>query len=379
MPHHQQQQPFSNSRNQNYYQQPKPPFVETAVHPRTPLVDQASLSDSEKHERQRSAHRSRWHRAWAFTNRLWLWELLSLLLASVSLVAIVVTLRAFDTKEVPQWPASINLNTVIAVFAAILKAALMMPIGEAISQLKWLWYRQSKPLKDFEDFDRASRGPWGSLVLLGSLRGRDLATVGALLTLIALAIDPFAQQILHFVPCSVPVVGQALAPWSNNYTDGIGFTRVRIDQKMQGAMYLGLLGSHQKMSSLLEFKCPTGNCTFPETSGTSFRSLGMDNICMDISAQIQNANVTVENLDNTTSVVTTHILPSGLFLNDSSVFIYNSSTTRMIQDVNGTTGRSSGRILSAQIPDSNICRCASRHHARASRLRVQCLPDDQVL
>lgn len=47
-------------------------------------------------------------------------------------------------------------------------------VGAAISQSKWLWYRQSEPrrLQDLELFDQASRGPWGSLELLFRLRAR---------------------------------------------------------------------------------------------------------------------------------------------------------------------------------------------------------------
>jgi len=44
--------------------------------------------------------------------------------------------------------------------------------GASISQSKWLWYRQDEPhpLKDIQLFDDASRGPWGAVVLLFSIR-----------------------------------------------------------------------------------------------------------------------------------------------------------------------------------------------------------------
>jgi hypothetical protein len=37
-----------------------------------------------------------------------------------------------------------------------------MPVGEGISQLKFLWFRRIRTLADLDDFDEASRGPWGS-------------------------------------------------------------------------------------------------------------------------------------------------------------------------------------------------------------------------
>jgi hypothetical protein len=66
----------------------------------------------------------------------------------------------------PQWPSGISLNTVVAVFSAIMKAALIMPVAEGISQLKFLWFRRNRPLADLEDFDNASRGPWGSFCFM---------------------------------------------------------------------------------------------------------------------------------------------------------------------------------------------------------------------
>jgi len=47
-------------------------------------------------------------------------------------------------------------------------------VGVAMSQSKWLWYRQGEPrrLQDLQLFDDATRGPWGSAQLLFSLRAR---------------------------------------------------------------------------------------------------------------------------------------------------------------------------------------------------------------
>jgi len=48
----------------------------------------------------------------------------------------------------------------------------MIPIGAAIGQLKWIWFAQKeRPLADFQTFDEASRGPIGSLKLIGRLKG----------------------------------------------------------------------------------------------------------------------------------------------------------------------------------------------------------------
>jgi hypothetical protein len=81
-------------------------------------------------------------------------------------------LLIYDGQALPQLPLSITLNTFIAFFSTISKAAFMLPIAEAISQCKWNWFRQDRPLSDFETFDEASRGFWGSVTLLFRVRWR---------------------------------------------------------------------------------------------------------------------------------------------------------------------------------------------------------------
>lgn len=39
-----------------------------------------------------------------------------------------------------------------------------------ISQARWSWYRKPRLLSDAERLDAASRGPWGSFVLLCHMR-----------------------------------------------------------------------------------------------------------------------------------------------------------------------------------------------------------------
>lgn len=119
---------------------------------------------------------------------LWVWELLSLLLAAIAFAAIVITLAIYQGRPLPQWPHQISINTLIAIFTAVLKAALLVPVGEGkfarvagnarltqcigITRLKWLWFRQPRKLGDLETFDSASRGPWGSFLLFLALHGR---------------------------------------------------------------------------------------------------------------------------------------------------------------------------------------------------------------
>lgn len=108
----------------------------------------------------------------------WGWEVLAWVTSLISLIAIFGILLGFDHKPLPQWPHSITLNTVIAIFSQISATALSIPLSECVSQLKWLWFtRRNRPLYDFDTFDKASRGPWSSLVLIWKTNARSVSTL----------------------------------------------------------------------------------------------------------------------------------------------------------------------------------------------------------
>lgn len=90
--------------------------------------------------------------------RLWLWEIFSTVVAALAFAAIVITLALRRDRPLPKWPSAITINALLAVFTAIFKACLLMPISECISQLKWLWYQKPRPLGCMEQWDLASRG-----------------------------------------------------------------------------------------------------------------------------------------------------------------------------------------------------------------------------
>jgi hypothetical protein len=265
--------------------------------------------------------------------RPWLWEASSIAAAAFALAAIVITLVIHRDRPLPQWPSEITINALIAVFTAIFKACLMMPIAECMGQLKWLWYQKPRPLGYMEQWDLASRGmlsfrtlpsmartrisqcahrrliftrslltcsylgPWGSLLLIYTLKSRNLAVIGAILTIVAMAVDPFTQQILHFYSCSMVVEGEhATVPFSNNYT--AGFIDANLESQMQSAIYIGLLDPPVNVSAALDFECRTGNCTFPSTEdGATFLSLALESRCADKSNDI---SVAVEMHNETT-------------------------------------------------------------------------------
>lgn len=97
----------------------------------------------------------------------WWQELICCVLSIASLVALVFFLRAFDGEPLPNWPSGITINTVVAFLATISRTAFVIPVTEGLSQAKWNWFKKKpRPLEDFDAFDQASRGPWGSVTLL---------------------------------------------------------------------------------------------------------------------------------------------------------------------------------------------------------------------
>lgn len=174
----------------------------------------------------------------------WWKELLWSLLSVAFLIGIVITLFNINGMLLSTWTSKIALspNTVISTLSTLGKAAMMLPVGESISQLKWL-HRQSDTARSvprgrftcyfalisfrpmhMQSFDDASRGPLGSVAFFW--KGRKYGTlglltyVGCVLTIAAVALDPFAQQVISFPSKQTELDGEALVKRSQVYDYG---------------------------------------------------------------------------------------------------------------------------------------------------------------
>lgn len=221
---------------------------------------------------------------------IWLPEVASFLFALLALVAIVILLAARKDKPLPNWPSVLNINSLVAIFSSISKAALLLSVSECIGELKWIWFGKPQRVSDFDRFDSASRGPWGALLLLLKRPGNICTSLGAFITILTLAIDPFAQQVLQFNNCLRPIEGSsATIVRTNNYTVGaFGYAAgtPSLDTKMTATLYQGLLSPPPNTSALVTTYCQTGNCTFPDVRGTAYTSLAMCSSVEDISHTI---------------------------------------------------------------------------------------------
>ncbi|KAF5002015.1 hypothetical protein FDECE_10757 [Fusarium decemcellulare] len=247
-----------------------------------------------------------------------------MLLSLVSFGALLYLLFTFDDQPISKWTKfPLSLNAVVSILAGVSNACLAFIISMCLSQCKWNWVgRFVEPLIDFDRFDAASRGPWGSLRLLRSMTRRPhWISLGALTALLLLSYEPFLQAVITFEDRPVdlyspkythvsktgrkPVIGRtsrldvgswtplkSTAPPPINFTgpDGKEWTifrtvfsdSVRRDIGMAAAIWNGLspLVSQQNL-------WPAFDCASPNCSWSPFPSLAVCSECVDISRHVR--------------------------------------------------------------------------------------------
>ena len=103
-------------------------------------------------------------------NTFWLFEVLCWLVAAGCIVAIIILVTSWDGSPLPDWKYGITLPTVVSLLASVTTFALGILIEECLGQLKWLWFRKSRPASDYETIDGAGT-PVGSALLILKLKG----------------------------------------------------------------------------------------------------------------------------------------------------------------------------------------------------------------
>jgi hypothetical protein len=82
------------------------------------------------HYSQSSSSRFRSERFYAFWNDAWTAESLSCGLSLLALICLVASLRYLEGYALIDMPLQISINTLVAVFAAVIKASLLLPVAE---------------------------------------------------------------------------------------------------------------------------------------------------------------------------------------------------------------------------------------------------------
>lgn len=140
---------------------------------KTSIIDQSPDEKTESKESlEKNLAQRIEERLWQYSSaggwRRWILEVISWLVSASCFASVMIILLVYQDKRSPSWPISQTLN----LLSRVASAALILPVSEALGQLKWNWFQKSKKMWDFEIFDNASRGPWGSALLLIRTKGR---------------------------------------------------------------------------------------------------------------------------------------------------------------------------------------------------------------
>lgn len=221
----------------------------------------------------------------------WLWEIGGATLSNICIALLIAFLKYVDRTAYASWEYRLSPNAIISIIMTIAKAAMLVPVSACLSQLKWNQYQVQKPLYNMQILDQASRGPLGAFEVLWNVTP-NLATVGALLMILSVAIDPFAQQILKFPSrtvfalnetASVQTAQEHYPKWESQISSSSLLNMVlgiELDPSMQTAILNGL----SQMNNHLEPVCTSGNCKYPD-----FVSLGFCSQCQDVTDQTAQA------------------------------------------------------------------------------------------
>jgi hypothetical protein len=182
----------------------------------------------------------------------WLPEILALIFSNMCLASIILVLRTVDDIPLADWHSfvqgsvpyghimSIAPNSVISFLSTIAKSCLRSTATACISQVKWLHMQNKRrSLASLQIFADASRGPLGAIGLFFTAETvSSVATVGALITLAALVIDPFTQLVVTYPLKQVRTQdGIAVIYTSSIYDSGAiiqckSFTRFALDHSI---------------------------------------------------------------------------------------------------------------------------------------------------
>lgn len=270
------------------------------ANPQQEILLKETDSHSAKSQSKKSHPASTFYKT--YVKNWWLIEILSLLVGIAAIAALCGLLSRYHNKPAPKSNAfvssNITLNTLVSILTTIGSAALLLSVSECISQLKWTWYLDDhRPLEDLDTFNDASRGALGGAVLLWRINIRQIASVGALLIIAGLAVDPLSQQLVHYKVRTVPgPIGSATlstaVTWDDDSQDtnafvGVSDTTPQPPLPMKGAIQTGLLAG---LSVILDTSpaCSSGNCTWP-----AYSSLAICASSADVTSSLQTKNVSV--------------------------------------------------------------------------------------
>ncbi|KAJ5322669.1 hypothetical protein N7452_010958 [Penicillium brevicompactum] len=221
-----------------------------------------------------------------FSSKEWLFESLSIIAALSCLVGIAVIFFQMHNKPLTAWRTRIpSLSATISILTTASAAAIMYSVSAFVGQYKWIYFKEKpRELADFGKIDDVSRSTFGSLKWLVTTKP-NIATLGAIITILQLTFTPFAQQVISIkqrdiaTPASSASFGYA---HSYNHLDksdtpsGLANAAIESypqDPDMQTAIIQGLSG----ITLPEPYRCP-GACIWKE----KYVSLGFKSECKNV-------------------------------------------------------------------------------------------------
>ncbi|KAH6974956.1 hypothetical protein BKA56DRAFT_553352 [Ilyonectria sp. MPI-CAGE-AT-0026] len=256
----------------------------------------------------------------------WWLEISALICSLVSCGCLLILLFRFNNCLLTEWNESkVSINTVISILAGISRSSLALAISACLAQYKWNWFNKfEQPLVDFDRFDAASRGPYGSCRLMKTIvRRPHWIALGAFATIFLIGYEPFVQALISLEDglyltsgngradqapsgnatirrssmldagayMKTEVVARPKTSFFYNATNGDpkifwryplgGFLRVEFG--MRAPIWSGLSEIASPSNLWPVFTCASGNCSWDP-----FSSLAICSRCEDISGHLQN-------------------------------------------------------------------------------------------
>ncbi|KAF6796339.1 hypothetical protein CSOJ01_13257 [Colletotrichum sojae] len=140
---------------------------------------------------------------------IWAFEIACILLSCLLFIAIVSILWIFNDGTLPDWPLRITLNSFVAFLTTLATAAFAVPVSTAMGQMQWIWFNREtpQPLYDLHIVDQASRGAWGSFLLLSRIRLQHFVAIGALVLAISGLTSPLTQLAINYSTRNATLLG----------------------------------------------------------------------------------------------------------------------------------------------------------------------------
>ncbi|KAL4880718.1 hypothetical protein BJY04DRAFT_218875 [Aspergillus karnatakaensis] len=133
----------------------------------------------------------------SWINRHWISEIASCIGCVLALFAMIGVLFTYDDKTIPDWPGGITINSILSWITQGFNALMLGTVATCLSQMPWVNLSTSnRPLSEINSYDWASRGALGCIGLIWELRVRHWASLGAGITILAIGVGPFVQQMV---------------------------------------------------------------------------------------------------------------------------------------------------------------------------------------